>query len=64
MGTGEKAKSEEFKAAQVAAQEAVVTQQQDLSETADAFRGVHLDPNSHHWDEVRHSSAFHHPNCS
>lgn len=21
---------------------------------ADAFRGVHLDPNAHHWDEVRH----------
>lgn len=19
---------------------------------ADAFRGVHLDPNAHHWDEV------------
>lgn len=22
-------------------------------EEADAFRGVHLDPNAHHWDEVR-----------
>jgi len=20
---------------------------------ADTFRGVHLDPNAHHWDEVR-----------
>ena len=27
-------------------------QKQALSETADAFRGVHLDPNAHHWDEV------------
>lgn len=22
-------------------------------EEADAFRGLHLDPNAHHWDEVR-----------
>lgn len=22
------------------------------SEEADTFRGVHLDPNAHHWDEV------------
>jgi hypothetical protein len=22
-------------------------------EEADTFRGVHLDPNAHHWDEVR-----------
>ena len=22
-------------------------------EEADAFRGIHLDPNAHHWDEVR-----------
>lgn len=29
-------------------------QKQSLSETADAFRGVHLDPNAHHWDEVCH----------
>lgn len=27
-------------------------QKQAMSETADAFRGVHLDPNAHHWDEV------------
>lgn len=26
---------------------------QPRSEDADAFRGVHLDPNAHHWDEVR-----------
>lgn len=24
-----------------------------LEEEADTFRGVHLDPNAHHWDEVR-----------
>jgi hypothetical protein len=23
------------------------------SEEADTFRGVHLDPNAHHWDDVR-----------
>jgi hypothetical protein len=28
-------------------------QKQALSQTADAFRGVHLDPNAHHWDDVR-----------
>jgi hypothetical protein len=22
-------------------------------ESADAFRGLHLDPKAHHWDEVR-----------
>ena len=27
-------------------------QKQAMNETADAFRGVHLDPNAHHWDEV------------
>jgi len=26
---------------------------------ADTFRGVHLDPNAHHWDEVR--SLFNSP---
>ncbi|KAL5495599.1 hypothetical protein ACEPAI_1062 [Sanghuangporus weigelae] len=25
---------------------------QAMSESADAFRGVHLDPNAHHWDEM------------
>lgn len=25
---------------------------QAMDESADAFRGVHLDPNAHHWDEV------------
>jgi hypothetical protein len=24
-----------------------------LEEEADTFRGVHLDPNAHHWGEVR-----------
>jgi hypothetical protein len=24
-----------------------------LEEEADTFRGVHLDPNAEHWDEVR-----------
>lgn len=52
MNIGEKAKSAELKAVQAAAQEAAVAQQQAMSETADAFRGVHLDPNEDHWDEV------------
>lgn len=24
------------------------------NEEAESFRGVHLDPNAHHWDEVRY----------
>lgn len=36
-----------------AAAEVVEAQKQALLETADAFRGVHLDPNAHHWDDVR-----------
>ncbi|EJD04311.1 uncharacterized protein FOMMEDRAFT_140309 [Fomitiporia mediterranea MF3/22] len=35
-----------------AATEVSDAQKQALSETADAFRGVHLDPNAHHWDEM------------
>lgn len=33
-------------------------------EEADAFRGIHLDPNAHHWDEVRPTApcAPHHRN--
>jgi len=27
-------------------------------EEADTFRGVHLDPNAHHWDEVCGSDGF------
>lgn len=27
-------------------------QKQAMRAEADAFRGVHLDPNAHHWDEV------------
>lgn len=41
-----------------AASEAVEAQKQAMSETADAFRGVHLDPNAHHWDEVSVVSSF------
>jgi hypothetical protein len=40
--------SEKQEAAQTAA-----LQKQALRAEADAFRGVHLDPNAHHWDEVR-----------
>lgn len=29
-----------------------------LLEELDAFRGKHLDPNAHHWDEVRSSRAM------
>ena len=39
-----------------AASLAVEAQKQAMSETADAFRGVHLDPNAHHWDEVSFSN--------
>ena len=34
------------------------TDQQVRSLEADAFRGVHLDPNAHHWDEVSDKSLF------
>ena len=40
--------SEKQEAAQTAA-----LQKQAMRAEADAFRGVHLDPNAHHWDEVR-----------
>lgn len=29
------------------------TNKQARMEEADTFRGVHLDPNAHHWDDVR-----------
>lgn len=35
-----------------AVQEEQVLQNQALQEEADTFRGVHLDPNAHHWDEM------------
>lgn len=48
VSTGRSVKAAEKKqAAQVAAD-----QKQALAAEADAFRGVHLAPNAHHWDEV------------
>ena len=41
-----------------AASMAVEAQKQAMSETADAFRGVHLDPNAHHWDDVSSFICF------
>ena len=38
-----------------AAAEAAEAQKQALLETADAFSGVHLDPNAQHWDDVNES---------
>lgn len=32
---------------------AAAAQNANLLQNLDAFRGVHLDPNAHHWDEVR-----------
>jgi serine/arginine repetitive matrix protein 2 len=37
---------------EVAAAEAIAAHNQARMEEADTFRGVHLDPNAHHWDEV------------
>lgn len=34
------------------AAQAAAMQKQVLAAEADAFRGVHLGPNVHHWDEV------------
>lgn len=42
------------RADKVAAENAA--QRQTLTSSADAFRGVHLDPKAQHWDEVRNSS--------
>lgn len=36
-----------------AAETAAANKQARMVE-ADTFRGVHLDPNAHHWDEVRY----------
>jgi hypothetical protein len=32
---------------------AAAASKQARMEEADTFRGVHLNPNAHHWDEVR-----------
>lgn len=42
-------RAEQARAAAAAAKNA------HLLEELDAFRGKHLDPNAHHWDEVRRS---------
>jgi serine/arginine repetitive matrix protein 2 len=34
------------------ADETAAAHKQARMEEADTFRGVHLDPNAHHWDEV------------
>lgn len=34
------------------AEAAVAANLQARQEDADTFRGIHLDPNAHHWDEV------------
>jgi serine/arginine repetitive matrix protein 2 len=34
------------------AAEELAAQKRAMLQTADSFRGVHLDPNAHHWDEV------------
>lgn len=34
------------------AAQAAAAQKQAISAEEDTFRGVHLDPNAHHWDEV------------
>ncbi|KAH9937451.1 uncharacterized protein B0H18DRAFT_970690 [Fomitopsis serialis] len=34
------------------AAQAAAAQQQAMTAQADTFRGVHLDPNAHHWDEM------------
>ena len=36
------------------AAETAAASKQARMEEADTFRGVHLDPNAHHWDEVCH----------
>lgn len=38
---------------------ATAANKQARMEEADTFRGVHLDPNAHHWDEVRRNCPMH-----
>ncbi|KZT43937.1 hypothetical protein SISSUDRAFT_513184 [Sistotremastrum suecicum HHB10207 ss-3] len=52
--TGRKVKSAQT---QVAA-EAAAAEKQAMMQTADTFRGVHLDPNAHHWDEEDEDADF------
>ena len=40
------------------AAENAAADKQARSVEADTFRGVHLDPNAHHWDEVGHLIVF------
>lgn len=35
------------------ATESKAARKEELQQQADTFRGVHLDPKAHHWDEVR-----------
>jgi hypothetical protein len=37
---------------------AAAAQNANLLQNLDAFRGVHLDPNAHHWDEVSSTEKF------
>ena len=39
-------------------EDAAALSRQARLEEADTFRGVHLDPNAHHWDEVRFLEAY------
>lgn len=40
------------------AAETAAANKQARMEEADTFRGVHLDPNAHHWDEVCLNLSF------
>lgn len=52
MNTGRIAKAAEKLAAADAAAVHKQAVKAELQAEEDTFRGVHLDPNAHHWDEV------------
>jgi hypothetical protein len=43
---------EEMEASALRATESKAARKEELQQQADTFRGVHLDPKAHHWDEV------------
>jgi hypothetical protein len=43
------------------ASKAEAEHQKAIIQELDSFRGSHLDPNAHHWDEVRPRHAFFRP---
>lgn len=50
--SGSRLAAKAFSVEAAAVTAATAASKQARAEEADTFRGVHLDPNAHHWDEV------------